>query len=198
MTLPSQISVVALTIPNEESHNNVPIDVKPCESPPPPLNESSAIAKAAPMMDSCNECCPKEGGSGAKLCISTFPRNGPRGLHQIRATNPFYKHPHHQASARASSTPSQQQQQRPLPKVCRDLVPYGKRLDVSLPLDLLATACKPDKSGSSWLSMIISYIPALGIICSLISVICFSFNSVIVKLLKTNYGYSGVQVLMVR
>ena len=45
---------------------------------------------------------------------------------------------------------------------------------------------------------LVDYIPAFGIICSLISVLCFSFNSVIVKLLKHHYGIPAIEVLVVR
>ena len=39
---------------------------------------------------------------------------------------------------------------------------------------------------------------AFGIVCSMISVLCFSFNSVIVKLLNSSYQIPGIQVLVSR
>ena len=50
----------------------------------------------------------------------------------------------------------------------------------------------------SFINFLIANIPAFGILCAMISVLCFSFNSVIVKLLKYNYGISGIQVLVSR
>lgn len=50
----------------------------------------------------------------------------------------------------------------------------------------------------SLISLLMANIPAFGILCALISVLCFSFNSVIVKLLKSNYGFPGIQVLVIR
>ena len=54
------------------------------------------------------------------------------------------------------------------------------------------------KRQKSYLRFLVDNIPAFGIVCALISVLCFSFNSVIVKLLKTNYGIPGIQVLVTR
>ena len=55
---------------------------------------------------------------------------------------------------------------------------------------------KPKKK--SYMNLLVDHIPAFGIMCALISVLCFSFNSVIVKLLKFNYGLPGIQVLVTR
>lgn len=50
----------------------------------------------------------------------------------------------------------------------------------------------------SLINLLVANIPAFGILCAFISVLCFSFNSVIVKLLKFNYGIPGIQVLVTR
>lgn len=86
----------------------------------------------------------------------------------------------------------------PLPSSCGTFQKHllEQRLSiVSLKPKELAVEKPKDKS---LINLLVANIPAFGIICALVSVLCFSFNSVIVKLLKFNYGIPGIQVLVTR
>lgn len=86
----------------------------------------------------------------------------------------------------------------PLPTSCGTFQKHFLEQRLSI-VSLKANELEFEKlNNKSLINVLVANIPAFGILCALISVLCFSFNSVIVKLLKSNYGIPGIQVLVIR